>query len=56
MMFYYNRKILTYKFIGEVIYTIIDEYICLDYLGLFQGNLFKHGDNFKNTKFNNFMG
>ena len=31
---YYNGKILMYKFIGAEIYIIIDDYICLDYLGL----------------------
>ena len=36
MMFYDNRKKLMYTVIGEVIYNIIDEYICLDYLGLLQ--------------------
>ena len=52
MMFYYNRKILTYKFIGEVIYTIIDEYICPDYLGLLQEKLSKDNNNSKKTNFN----
>ena len=54
MISYENRKKLMYKLIGEVIYTIIDEYICIDDLGLPQENLSKHDSKFKNTKFNNF--
>ena len=46
MMFYDNSKIIMYKVIGSVIYTIIDNYICIDYLGLFQYNLSKHGNTF----------
>ena len=36
MIFYENRTKVMYKVIGSVIYTIIHECICLDYLGLFQ--------------------
>ena len=42
-----------YTLIGEVIYTIIDDYICLGCRVLVQENLSKHDNNFKNTKFNN---
>ena len=56
MMFCDNRNTLMYKIIGEVIYTIIDEYICLDYPGLLQRNLSKHDNNFNKTKFNNLYG
>ena len=35
IMFYENRRIMMYKVIGLVIYTIIYDYICLKYLGLF---------------------
>ena len=35
IMFYENRKILMYKVIGAVIYTIIDDYIFIDYLFFF---------------------
>ena len=56
MLFYENKNTLMYKVIGEVINTITDEYICLDYLGLFQENLSKHDDKSKNTKFNNLSG
>ena len=52
--FYGNRNILVYKVIGAVIYTIIDEYICLDYLDLLQEKLSKHDNNFKDTKFDYF--
>ena len=41
-----------YKIIRAIIYTIIDEYICLDYLGLLQEKLSKHDKNFRKTKFN----
>ena len=56
MMFYESINTLMYKVIGGVIYTIIDEYICLDCLGLLQEILSKHKDNFKNTKFNDLYG
>ena len=42
--------------IGGVIYTIINEYICLYAVSLLQEKLSKHDDNFKNTNFNNFSG
>ena len=51
MTFYENRNTFMYKVIGAVICTIIDEYICLYYLGLLQEKLSKHNDNFKKTKF-----
>ena len=35
-MFYENSKIRMYKVIGAVIYTVINNYICLDYLGILQ--------------------
>ena len=41
---------------GDVIYAIIDNYICIDYLGLFQYKWSKHDNNFENTKFNNVSG
>ena len=55
-MIYKNRNKLTCKVIGVVIYNIIDEYICLDYLGLLQEKLSKHDDKSKNAKFNNLSG
>ena len=55
-MFYENIKIMMYKVIRAVIYTIIDDYICLDYMGLIQEKLSKHENNFENTKFNNLYG
>ena len=36
MMLNENRNTLVYKVIGEVIYNIIDEYVCLYYLDLLQ--------------------
>ena len=47
---------MMYKLIGVVTYTIIDNYICLYYLGFIQENLSKHGNNFENTKFKNVYG
>ena len=38
MMFYDNRKIIVYKLIGSVIYTILENYICIDYLSLLRDN------------------
>ena len=56
MMFDDNRKIMMYKVIWAVIYNIIDNYICLDYLGLLQYNLSKHDNNFEDTKLNDLYG
>ena len=42
-----------YKLIVVAIYTIIDDYICLYYLGLFQGKWSKHDSKFEYTKFKN---
>ena len=53
IVFYDINKILMYKVIGLVVYTIIDDYICLDYLGFLQERLSKHDNNFENTKFKN---
>ena len=51
-MFYGNRITFIYILVGAVIYTIIDEYICPDYLGLLQENLSKDNNNSKKTNFN----
>ena len=40
-----------YKVTRSVIYTIIDDYICLDYLVLLKENLSKHDNNFEKNKF-----
>ena len=45
-----------YKVIGAVIYTIIENYICLDYLGLLQDKLSKHKSNVLKIKSKNFSG
>ena len=47
MMFYEHRKTIMCIVIGDLIYTIIDNYICLDDMGLIQENLSKHGNNFE---------
>ena len=41
-----------YKVIGEVIHTIVGDYICLDYYVLIKENVSKKDNNFENTKFN----
>ena len=55
-MIYKNRNKLTCKVIGVVIYNIIDEYICLDYLGLLQEKLSKHDDNSDEKKISDLSG
>ena len=55
-MFGENMKIFMYKVIGAVIYIIIDDYICIDYLGLLQENVSKQNNKFENTKFNDWYG
>ena len=55
-MIYKNRNKLTCKVIGVVIYNIIDEYICLDYLGLLQEKLSKHDDNSDERKISDLSG
>ena len=52
IIFYKNRKIMMYKVIGEVIHTIVGDYICLDYYVLIKENVSKKDNNFENTKFN----
>ena len=51
MKFYDKSKIVIYKVIGSVIYTIVDNCICLDCLDFFQEKLSKHDNIFENTKF-----
>ena len=46
IMFHDNRKIFMDKVIGAVIYTIIGDYICLDYMCLLQENSSKHDNKF----------
>ena len=47
-MFYENSDTVIFRVLGSVVYTIIDNYICLDYMFLFQYKLFKHDRNFEN--------
>ena len=51
-----NSKITMYKVAEAVVYTIIDDNICLDYLDSTQKRLSKYGNNFENIKFNNLSG
>ena len=48
-----NSKIMMYKVIGAVTYTLVDDHIFLDIIGLIQEKLPGHGNKFSNTKFNN---
>ena len=45
MMLYENRNIFMLRVLGYVVYTIIVDYICLDYLSVFQYKLSKHYSN-----------
>ena len=56
IVFHENRTILMYNVIGVVMYTIIDDYICLDYLDLLQEKLKNHGNNFEKTNSKNLYG
>ena len=40
---------MMYAVVWEVIYTIIDNYSCLDYLGFPGKTLYKEENNFENT-------
>ena len=55
MMFYHKEKIVVYKLIGSVINEFIDNFICLDYLGILQLFLFSYDNKFE-KKFNNLSG
>ena len=47
MMFYYNINAVMLGVLVLVIYNIIDNYFCLDYICLFQYKLYKNGKNFE---------
>ena len=55
MMFYHKEKTVVYKLIGSVINEFIDNFICLDYLGILQLFLFSYDNKFE-KKFNNLSG
>ena len=40
MVFYENRKNIIFKVLGSVIYRIMENYLCADYLCLQQGLLY----------------
>ena len=46
-MFFDNREIMMYKVIGELIYTIIDNHVPLNYMGMLQYKLSKHDNQFE---------
>ena len=52
MVFHNNMKTVLYKVIGSVIYSFIDNFICLDYMGILQHNLSAYNNKFEKTKFN----
>ena len=54
-MFYYNGTEVVYKVIGSVIYSYIDHFLCLEYLGILQQKLSAFDKKFEN-KFNYFSG
>ena len=56
MMFYENRETILYKVIVPVTYTMINNYIGLDYLSLLQDNLSRLNNRFEKTKFKDLSG
>ena len=56
LIFYDNRGVIVYKVIGAVLYNIIDNYICIYFMGLLQDKMSKHNNRFEKTKFNDFYG
>ena len=52
MMFYRNRKIVVYKVIVSVIYSVIDNSICIDYLCILQNSYLLTTPSLGKTKFN----
>ena len=56
IMFYKNRNTFMYKVIGALIYAIIYEYTCLDYLGLLQERYPNTMITSKKPRFNDFYG
>ena len=44
VMFYYNRTIVLYKLIGSIIYSFIDDFLCLDYLDTAQQKISAYGN------------
>ena len=47
VMLYHNRNTVVYKVIGCVIYSFIDNSICLDYLGILQYKLSAYDNKFE---------
>ena len=56
MTFYHKRKTVVHKVIGLFIYLFIDNFICLDYLGILQKHLSDHNNKVKETKLNELSG
>ena len=55
IMFYHNRMTVVYKVIVSVIYSYVDTFICIDYMGILQHKLSTSDKKFKNN-FNDFSG
>ena len=56
MMFYHNRTTAVYKVIWSVIYSFIDDFMCLDYLVVLQNKLSAYNNRFEKAKFNDLYG
>ena len=56
MLFYENRKAMVLKVLGSVIYCIMDNYICTDYLCLNKYKISLAHKVFDNTTFNDISG
>ena len=55
-MFYNNIKTAVYKVIGSVIYSSIDNFICLDYLGIVHKHFSAYNNKFETTRSNDLYG
>ena len=51
-----NRNTTILKVLYSIIYGIIEQYVCVDYLCLQQGLLYLKIDGFENTTFDNIPG
>ena len=56
LMFHENRKTTIFKVLGSVIYCIMDNYICTDYLCLNKYKISLAHKVFDNTTFNDISG
>ena len=47
IIFYHNSNTVVYEVIGYIIYTSIDNFICLDFLGVLQQNVSSYDNHFE---------